>query len=274
MDVRVSKSNNLGESDLIVVYVSDYGERFALLIEDKVDAPLQHEQATRYRLRAERDRRFGIYSDYEVLLCAPRFYIENCPDPGNFDHKISLEEIADIIRVKDDVRANYRASFLENAGTKRINAWLREDDGRTNEFWDSAYALATREFPTLEMKPLKLTKDSTWITFRPRDFPTYPKHIYLSFKGDRGQMDLTFGNTTAYLFQSAIVQMLEPDMSVHQTGASAAVRIDTPGFVISGGIAEGLPKTRLGFEASSRLIALYRRKRMELDRAAEAATPA
>ena len=91
VDVRVSKSNNLGESDLIVVYVSDYGERFALLIEDKVDAPLQHEQAARYRLRAERDRRSGIYSDYEVLLCAPRFYIENCPDPGNFDHKISLE---------------------------------------------------------------------------------------------------------------------------------------------------------------------------------------
>jgi hypothetical protein len=34
----VSKSNNLGESDLVVVYERSDGSRFALLIEDKVDA--------------------------------------------------------------------------------------------------------------------------------------------------------------------------------------------------------------------------------------------
>jgi hypothetical protein len=39
-DFFVSKSNSLGESDLIVVYQSSGGNRFALLIEDKVDANL------------------------------------------------------------------------------------------------------------------------------------------------------------------------------------------------------------------------------------------
>src|SRR6266404_8437569 len=52
-DFWVSKSNNLGESDLIVIYQSEDAERFALLIEDKVDAPLQPDQAARYRLRAD-----------------------------------------------------------------------------------------------------------------------------------------------------------------------------------------------------------------------------
>jgi hypothetical protein len=54
-DFWVSKSNNLGESDLIVIYQTEDGQRFALLIEDKVDAPLQPDQAARYRQRADRD---------------------------------------------------------------------------------------------------------------------------------------------------------------------------------------------------------------------------
>lgn len=272
-DFWVSKSNNLGESDLIVVYQSDDGERFALLIEDKVDAPLQPEQIARYRLRADRDRALGIYSDYEVVLCAPQHYIKARSDLGGFDQLISLEQIAEIIHAQGDPRANYRGSFLETAGTRRINAWSREDDAATNEFWDAAYELATREFPQLEMRRLKLTKDSSWINFRPHDFPTQPKRIYVSFKGDRGQIDLTFSNTTAYLFQPVITNLLDSDMSVHQTSASAVIRIETTGFRIADGVAVGMPKVRAAFEASSRLIALYRRARVELDQAAKAATP-
>ena len=83
-------------------------------------------------------------------------------------------------------RADYRRAFLETVGSKRVNAWLREDDVITNEFWNAAYKIATQEFPLLEMKRPKLTKDSKWITFRPRDFPTRPKRVYVSLKGDRG----------------------------------------------------------------------------------------
>ena len=50
-DFWVSKSNSMGESDLIAVYQRPDGNRFALLIEDKVDANLQQDQAERYRMR-------------------------------------------------------------------------------------------------------------------------------------------------------------------------------------------------------------------------------
>jgi hypothetical protein len=40
-DVYVSRTDELGESDLIVLYQMDDGSRFAILVEDKVDAPLQ-----------------------------------------------------------------------------------------------------------------------------------------------------------------------------------------------------------------------------------------
>ncbi len=273
MDVWVSKSNALGESDLIVVYRRENGERFALLIEDKVDAPLQPEQAARYYLRAERDRSSGAYMDFEVILCAPRHYIEHRSDLKDFDRLVSLEEIAEIIRLGRDTRSEYRANFLDSAGTRRINAWSREDDLATNDFWNLAYEIANREFPELEMKRLKLTKDSTWIDIRPHDFPSYPKRVYVSLKGDRGHIDLTFRNTTAYLFQPAIASLLDSDMSVHQTKASTAIRVETPGFLISEGLMVLEPKVRAALKASSRLIALYRRSRFELDQAAKAATP-
>lgn len=269
----VSKSNNLGESDLIVLYQSEDGESFALLIEDKVDANLQPDQAARYRLRAEQDRAHEIYSDYEILLCAPDHYINKRSDLIGFDRKVSFEKIAEIIRMGNDPRANYRADFLQTASTKRINTWSRENDVLTNDFWNAAYELATTEFSQLEMKRLKVTKNSTWITFRPRDLPTMPKHVYVSLKGDRGHIDLTFGKTTAYLFKSGIAHLLDPDMSVHQTSASAAIRIETPGFKITEGIVTGLPKVRAAFDASSRLLALYRSARAELDQQAKVATP-
>jgi hypothetical protein len=44
LEVAVSKSDNLGESDLVVLFESvDSKSRFALFIEDKIDAPLQPE---------------------------------------------------------------------------------------------------------------------------------------------------------------------------------------------------------------------------------------
>ena len=172
-DLWVSKSDNLGESDLIVVYQGADGRRFALLIEDKVDANLQPDQAARYRMRAERDRSRGAYATFELILCAPDYYISNRTDLGGFDRCVSLEKIAGLIR-DGGARAEYRAKFLDTAGSRRVNAWTREDDAATNEFWDAAYRLATEEFQILEMKPLKVTKNSRWITFRPRDLPTMP----------------------------------------------------------------------------------------------------
>jgi hypothetical protein len=146
VDFWVSKSNNLGESDLIVIYQKEEGQRFALLIEDKVDAPLQPDQAARYRQRADRDCKLRIYSDYEVILCAPRHYIENRSDLVEFDTLIPLEQVAQMLHAPGDSRAVYRSTFLETVGTKRVNAWLRDNDISTNEFWDAAYNIATHEF--------------------------------------------------------------------------------------------------------------------------------
>jgi hypothetical protein len=254
-------------------YQSSGGNRFALLIEDKVDANLQPDQAKRYRLRAEKEQASGEYSDFEIILCAPKQYIDQRHDLDGFERKISFEQIADIIEQSHDTRASYRATFLSSASQRPVNAWVREDDRETNQFWDAAYELAANEFPILEMKRLKLTKGSTWITLRPRDFPTMPKYARVDLKGGHGNVDLTFADTTAHQFHAAIQNLLRPQMSVHQTGASAAIRVETPRFGVSEGFSEAAPKIKAAFEAASHLIGFYCQFQKELNEGAAAATP-
>jgi hypothetical protein len=135
-DVYVSKSDNLGESDLIVIYETEGGSRFALLIEDKVDAPLQPEQVKRYRMRADRGAQQDLWTDYEVILCAPAHYIQGAPELDEFDRRISFEEVANFLQIDASPRSQYRGRFLTTAATKRKNIWTREQDDATDEFWE------------------------------------------------------------------------------------------------------------------------------------------
>lgn len=269
----VSKSNNLGESDLEVVYQRDDGSRFALMVEDKVDAGLQPDQAARYRLRGERERSRGSYSDYQIVLCAPTFYLGKQTGLDGFDLLISFEQLADFLDAGDP-RSQYRAAFLRTAaGTKKVNAWRREDDPATNAFWNAAYDLACNEFPILEMKRPALTKDSVWIVFRPRDLPTMPKRVSVELKGKSGYVDLTFANTTAHIFHPLVKHLIQPGMTIHQTGAAAAIRLAAPEFAIADGIQVGLPKVKVAFAAVARLIEFYRSSADGLYRHATSATP-
>jgi len=262
-DVYVSKSDTTGESDLLIVYVREVDSKlFAIHIEDKIDAPLQPEQESRYLLRAQGEVRQGKYADFDVVLCAPEFYRANQPDASEFQKFVSYEDMANFIGAHDSsLRGQYRSNFLLTATSRRINTWQKIDDDRTNKFWAAAYEVASREFPVLEMKEPKLTKDSTWINFQPLDMPTMPKRIYISFKGDRGYMDLTFSNCVAHEFESKVKPILEPGMTVHQTGRSSAIRMKVDGFEVSDSFEYSIEKARISFSACEQLIKLFRRHR-------------
>ena len=275
-DVYVSKSDATGESDLVVVFDKAGGDsRFALLIEDKIDAPLQPEQEARYRRRAEAEALRGDYSDYEVILCSPESYRATHAEVASFDSFVSYEAIAGFLKSLDpnDRRSIYRANLFATAAERSSNTWTRVDDAVTNAFWNAAYDIATKEFPDLEMKPLELTKDSTWINIRPLDMPTRPRRIYISLKGDRGFIDLTFTSSLARLFSPLVNPLLENDMTVHQTGKSAALRIVVEGFKVSEPEGPALSKVRAAFAASVRLVQFYRQHREALNNAASESLP-
>lgn len=275
LHVQVSPSDNTGESDVVVIFEESEGNnRFALMIEDKIDAPLQPEQEARYRLRGQVAVSRGEYNDFEVILCAPKAYRTAQPKAASFDSFVSYEAIGRFLREHDpSTRGEYRANFIETAASRRINTWTRIDDKITNEFWKSAYNVAIQEFPILERRELNLTKDSTWITFRPRDMPTKPQWVYVNCKGDKGYMDLTFTGSRADRFQPLVESFLPADMTVHQTGKSASIRITVEGFRVSDPWETGETKIRAAFAACERLIKFYREHRHVLNSAAAKSLP-
>jgi hypothetical protein len=271
VDVFVSKSEQMGESDLVVLFEEATGRRFALLIEDKINAPFQPDQALRYRNRGQAAVDRGEIADFAIVLCCPKAYFEAQPKSGLFDHFISYEDIAGFLGAESQERLNYRAEFIRTAAVRSINTWAKTDDQATTDFWEAVYQMASREFPILEMKRIDPTKGMTWLTLRPRDLPTKPKSVSILIKGDRGYVDLSFGATQVEEFGARVGLLLEEDMTVHQTGKSTVIRIETKPFVIDHGIESGLPILRSVFVASERLIRFYRMHRSSLDAAAQAA---
>jgi hypothetical protein len=279
-EVFVSRSNNLGESDLIVVYSVAVGRRVALLIEDKIDAQVQPSQAERYRQRAALEVKKKTFDDFEIVICAPEGYAGVHPEIAEFDRFISYEEIsASISEIDASKRGQYRAAFVRTAAKRRQNKWERNPDADTDRFWDAVYRLASQEFPILEMKRPQMTKNSNWITLRPLSMPTMPKYVYVSLKGSVGPrerksccVDLTFGKTIAHQFDSEIHRLLVDGMSIHQTSSAAAIRIELPQFKVEEGPEAALPKVRAALDAAKQLIEFYKRNKDALDAAALNAT--
>jgi hypothetical protein len=277
LEVAVSKSDNLGESDLVVLFESvDTTSRFALFIEDKIDAPLQPEQLARYRKRAEIGRQRDFYSHFLVVLCSPKSYPKTHQDAEGFDAYVSYESIAAFLRENDpaSTRNLYRAGIFANAATKLGHVgWVKETDALTDSFWQAAYNIAIREFPDLEMKPPNFASGTTWIAFRPHELPRQPRLVVVDLKAANGFADLTFSGILCRLFAPFVLPLLENDMTAHQAGKSTVVRLEIPTFGISAFDSTAEEHVRAAFTACTRLIRFYREHRLALDSAASNSLP-
>lgn len=277
LEVAVSKSDNLGESDLVVLCESiDTKSRFAFFIEDKIDAPLQPEQLARYRKRAEIGWQRGMYSHFHVVLCSPKTYPETHKDAEGFDAYVSYESIASFLRENDPstIRNLYRADVIASAAKKTGPAgWVKETDAQTDSFWQAAYAIAVKEFSDLEMRPPKFARGQTWLIFRPHEMPTLPRIIAVNLKADRGLADLTFSGILCRLFTPLVLPLLESDMTTHQTGKSTVIRLSVPPFGISNFDSKAEEHVRAAFTACTRLIRFYLKHRLALDSAASRSLP-
>lgn len=74
ISAELSKSDSdLGESDITVV-IDVEGNRYGLLIEDKIDAISMPEQHGRYIKRGEKAVKTGDYNDFRVFIFCPEKY--------------------------------------------------------------------------------------------------------------------------------------------------------------------------------------------------------
>ena len=97
-----------GESDVVLTFHSGE-QRIAVLVEDKIDAAPQPDQAKRYQFRADKMKSSGRFDQIYICIVAPEHYLET--DTEEYHNRISYETLADFL-ADGSVRGEYKANII------------------------------------------------------------------------------------------------------------------------------------------------------------------
>jgi hypothetical protein len=215
----------LGESDLAFKIKTDK-EAIIFLLENKIDANFQPDQAGRYRQRGQKRIEDGECDRFYTVLLAPRKYIIRNDD---FDYYIEYEEIRDWFLQQTDLgeRGQYKADVLEIAIEKLRRGYSAIVDEAATGFWWTYYHYANEKYPHLKMKkpPAGIPKGSSFIIFEPTDIGL-DKGDQIIHKG-YGAVDLQFAGQADNLdnLTNQFSASLTEEMETVMAGKSASIRI-------------------------------------------------
>ena len=245
--VRHSVSDASGESDLEIVFLDSHGRRLGLLVENKISAPGQPDQADRYRQRALRGVDAGSWEQAQICIVAPKAYLEASSGAQGYDAKASYEDIKSWFEEESGYgpRAVYRASVIEAALQQARRGYTLVKDEAVTAFWKKYWVDAADLFPELEMQePNDRGAQATWIVFRPKRLGA-PRS--LNHKLTMGVVDLNTEYPASRVpeLNSTWARLLESDMAV--------VALD-----IQADYARQVTEARAGMRAAYRLLYLSR----------------
>lgn len=141
--------NGYGESDIVVIYETAKG-RFALLIEDKINAEAQNCQCERYGLRGDIGVKAGQYDGYAVFIIAPQNYLDNDLEAKKYPNRISYEEILDYFKkYNEDNRAKFKIQQIEQSIFKKKSTYQCTPDEEVTDFWHEYVAYQRKHYPLL-----------------------------------------------------------------------------------------------------------------------------
>lgn len=260
VEVRHSVTTQNGESDLELTLKATNGT-VKVLIEDKVDAQFQPEQAKRYRERADRYLKSGECRRAVIVLVAPDAYLTNSKDKCGFDQHVSLEQIADWFRESPDVgtRRNFKTTLLAQTIARASKGWTLVPDDKCTAFWREYREMVLAIAPDLNPPP---TKDrpagSTFIYFKAKGLP---KGVRVAHKLTYGNVDLEFGGMGEDMgeIKAKYGTAMDPDMCIDQTNKSAVVRVKVPVLDVAATLSSQRRDVERGIEEAARLAQWFRR---------------
>jgi hypothetical protein len=229
VSVSHSVTDSYGESDIEVIIDAPQG-KLALLLENKIDACFQPDQAERYRQRGDR-RKGSEFSDYKLCLVAPSAYL-NGADNEDWPCRVSYEEIAQLLEGKmSPERLRVKVELLRLSVKKKENKEKIIDPDVT-AFWTSYARVLNRKFPDLILFGAGVPKSAQerWADINMRGWPS---NVRISAKWQLGFVDLTFSNMNASELKIRFARLLGDGMSIAQTGKSAVVRLDVPAVYVA-----------------------------------------
>ena len=246
-----------GESDIVVLVEGAESRKLAILIEDKIDAITQPNQAGRYRIRGDAGIEDEWWHQYRTCIVAPQAYLDVNSEVERYDVSISYESIKQWFETKEgDHRSKYRAQIIEFAIEQNKRGYQPEPHGGVTRFWFDYWQLSTNEFRGLQMKnPGGKPAGADWARFNPIELKNASVVLH---KWEDGAVDLTILRAGADIerLKQLNKSLLVDGLSMLTTGESAAIRIEVPKMDRFGEFAPQIDKARAGLLAASRLIEL------------------
>ena len=223
--VRHSVYREHGETDVLVI-VNHQDRRLALMIEDKIGAQMQPDQCERYHLRGKALCDEGAVDSYLVILCAPAGYLAGVADSERWDYRVSLEDVADIVRKTAFPGWEWREAVLFAAASRQTRA--READNRSNRAFDAIIAPlkhSYRAFVQRRYPQLKASKQEG----RDREYylgaTGLPSGIFFKHAFFRGEVSLIFQRAWAATAKHVVDGNLPESAWAVQHGSEFHVRL-------------------------------------------------
>jgi hypothetical protein len=158
------------ESDIVYIFEGISGERIAILIENKIDAPPQQDQGERYHKRGENGLKEGDWDEYKTCVIAPDKYLSSSKHSEIYDIEISYEEILAYFQSRRhrDERFSYKARILLEGIEKNRKGYQPKYSEEMTNFVMDYHTFAADKCPKLGMQEAKpRPAGSTWVMFYP-----------------------------------------------------------------------------------------------------------
>lgn len=189
----------LGESDMVFLFSNETDGRAAVLIENKIDAPPQPNQGTRYRERGFIGQEQGLWDDFRTCVVAPEKYLKSTKHTEQYDAEISYEEIMAFFlsRRTVDCRFAHKAQVVQEGIEQNRRGYQPKTDQGLTKFAEDYYAFASERFLQVAMEqPRQRPSQSTWIAFRPSSLQ---KNSYIAHQITAGFVKLFFSGAASRL---------------------------------------------------------------------------
>jgi hypothetical protein len=252
-----SVTTSTGESDLELTFGE--GERLTkVLVENKVDAPLQPRQAERYAQRAAAYRASG-FDPVVTVLIAPLAYTRKA---GGFDRRLTYGAVRRFLRghLRDDARGRYKHILLCRAVERGLEGWVSKPDALATAFWRRYWEIATELAPELNMpEPGPKPATSNFVRFDPMRLARRGAQLF--HKVPYGHVDLQFPGkaSTAADFEAAHRGHLEAGMRIEMANKSLVVRMTVPQTHVRASLPQAEQVIRHGVAAARRLLQWHSR---------------
>lgn len=226
---RSKVDNKLGESDLTII-CSIEEKRFALLIEDKIDAIAMDNQYERYKKRGELAVQNGEYNNFAVFIVCPKKYRESNDEAKKYDYYVSYEECQEYFSRKEDAHSKlWNQQICQAIETMKPEYKVTINEIAVDSF--RKYAEYQKEhFPRLKLQnhPESNTVNGWW-----PHFVVPAKGMYILHKTDRDAVDLTISGAASRMKDLLTVRHWLRDnvdrrIELEKTGKSASFRIRVP----------------------------------------------